>query len=646
MEDNFQVCFTPSGRQFKGEFGDTLLQVAQDAGVAIRSLCGGYGQCHQCWIEVSEGEHSKFGVNCKPENVTGVTKLEKQLIIDNPTYKGKRLACQSCIQGDLVIDVPEESQEHKAYISKKNAKQNYSVSSAISLIECTLEESTLDENPSASENLIAQLEKQGIEATIDFNLLRGLQPLIHETKGNLTVAIRDHKQIVAAYPQGKLQVFGAAIDIGSTTLALYVYDLKDGKLVYESSAMNPQIRFGEDLMSRVSYVMMNKGGDEKLTIAVRTKITEMLHEACENLEVKWDKLLEVVLVGNPIMHHIFFGISPVELGQAPFTLSIRSWLDVDAKDLNFELYPKTRLSFFPLIAGHVGADTAAAYLSQIDIMHSETTLLVDIGTNAEIMLSKEGEVYATSSPTGPAFEGAEISSGVRATYGAIERVRIDKETLKVRFKVIGCDAWSDEPDFELVQMKAVGICGSGIIEAIVAFAEAGIIDQSGLFVESIAPELFSKKGNTTRFLLVDQGDKSIYIEQVDIRSIQLAKAALSAGVSILMDYLQCDHFDRILLAGAFGAHLDARYVALLDIIPTSTEEKIVSVGNAAGIGASAALLDVNKRNAIIEAVDKVVKIETATEPRFQEFFVEAMKFSVSPVKQQQTKKVRRRKRVS
>ena len=646
MEDNFQVCFTPSGRQFKGEFGDTLLQVAQDAGVAIRSLCGGYGQCHQCWIEVSEGEHSKFGVNCKPENVTGVTKLEKQLIIDNPTYKGKRLACQSCIQGDLVIDVPEESQEHKAYISKKNAKQNYSVSSAISLIECTLEESTLDENPSASENLIAQLEKQGIEATIDFNLLRGLQPLIHETKGNLTVAIRDNKQIVAAYPQGKLQVFGAAIDIGSTTLALYVYDLKDGKLVYESSAMNPQIRFGEDLMSRVSYVMMNKGGDEKLTIAVRTKITEMLHEACENLEVKRDKLLEVVLVGNPIMHHIFFGISPVELGQAPFTLSIRSWLDVDAKDLNFELYPKTRLSFFPLIAGHVGADTAAAYLSQIDIMHSETTLLVDIGTNAEIMLSKEGEVYATSSPTGPAFEGAEISSGVRATYGAIERVRIDKETLKVRFKVIGCDAWSDEPDFELVQMKAVGICGSGIIEAIVAFAEAGIIDQSGLFVESIAPELFSKKGNTTRFLLVDQGDKSIYIEQVDIRSIQLAKAALSAGVSILMDYLQCDHFDRILLAGAFGAHLDARYVALLDIIPTSTEEKIVSVGNAAGIGASAALLDVNKRNAIIEAVDKVVKIETATEPRFQEFFVEAMKFSVSPVKQQQTKKVRRRKRVS
>jgi len=646
LEDTQQVCFTPSGRQYKGEVGDTLLQVAQDAGVAIRSLCGGYGQCHQCWIEVSEGSHPKFNVECKSENVSGITSLERQLIIDNPSYKGKRLACQTCIQGDLVIDVPEESQEHKAYISKKNAKQDYSIDSAITLFDCTLEESTLDKNPSATENLLSQLEKQDVKATIDFNLLRGLQPLIHESKGCLTVAIRDQKEIVAIYPQGKHQIIGAAIDIGSTTLALYIYDLKNAKLVYESSAMNPQIRFGEDLMSRVSYVMMNKGGDKKLTTAVRTKITEMLHEACEYLEIEWGKLLEVVLVGNPIMHHIFFGISPVELGQAPFTLSIRSWLDVDAKDLGFDLYPKTRLSFLPLIAGHVGADTAAAYLSQMETMHSETTLLVDIGTNAEIMLAKGGRVYATSSPTGPAFEGAEISSGVRATYGAIERVRIDKNTLAVRYKVIGCDAWSDEPDFELVQMKAIGICGSGIIEAIVAFAEAGIIDQSGLFVESIAPELFSKNGNTTRFLLVEQGDKSIYVEQVDIRSIQLAKAALSAGVSILMDYLECTEFDKVLLAGAFGAHLDARYVALLDIIPTSTAEKIISVGNAAGVGASAALLDINKRKIIIDAVDKVVKIETATEPKFQEYFVDAMKFTVSPVKQQQTKKVRRRKRVS
>ncbi len=645
MSNKQQICFTPSGLKRKGKNGETLLKVAQDAGVALRSLCGGYGQCHQCWVEVSEGKHSKFGVECKPENVSSVTTLERQLIADNPIYKGKRLACQTCVKGDLVIDVPEESQEHKAYISKKNAKQDYSLSSAISIFNCNLEESTLDKNPSATENLLLQLKKQGVNAKVDFNLLGDLQGLISKTKGKLTVAVRDNNKVVAIYPQGELQVIGAAIDIGSTTLALYVYDLQNGRLNYESSAMNPQIRYGEDLMSRVSYVMMNKGGENKLTQAVRNKVTEMLHNACEILELQLDKLLEIVIVGNPIMHHIFFGISPVELGQAPFTVATRGWLDVDAQKLGLDLYPNTRISSLPLIAGHVGADTAAAYLSQMDIMHSQTTLLVDIGTNAEIMLAKEGKVYATSSPTGPAFEGAEISSGVRATYGAIERVRIDKETLNIRYKVIGCDFWSDEPNFELANVKPIGICGSGIIEAIVSFAETGIIDQSGLFVESIASDRFSKSGNTVRFLLVDQGEQSIFIEQVDIRSIQLAKAALSAGVSILMDYLHCTNFDQILLAGAFGAHLDARYVALLDIIPTSTEDKIISIGNAAGIGASAALLDVNKRKNIIDAVDNVVKIETATESKFQQYFVDAMKFSVSPTKSQKANKNRRRRKL-
>ena len=644
MSNKQQICFTPSGLKRKGKNGETLLKVAQDAGVALRSLCGGYGQCHQCWVEVSEGKHSKFGVECKPENVSGVTTLERQLIADNPIYKGKRLACQTCVKGDLVIDVPEESQEHKAYISKKNAKQDYSLSSAISIFNCNLEESTLDKNPSATENLLLQLKKQGVNAKVDFNLLGDLQGLISKTKGELTVAVRDNNKVVAIYPQGELQVIGAAIDIGSTTLALYVYDLQNGRLNYESSAMNPQIRYGEDLMSRVSYVMMNKDGENKLAQAVRNKITEMLHNACEILELQLDKLLEIIIVGNPIMHHIFFGISPVELGQAPFTVATRGWLDVDAQKLGLDLYPNTRISSLPLIAGHVGADTAAAYLSQMDIMHSQTTLLVDIGTNAEIMLAKEGKVYATSSPTGPAFEGAEISSGVRATYGAIERVRIDKETLNIRYKVIGCDFWSDEPNFELANVKPIGICGSGIIEAIVSFAETGIIDQSGLFVESIASDRFSKSGNTVRFLLVDQGEQSIFIEQVDIRSIQLAKAALSAGVSILMDYLHCTNFDQILLAGAFGAHLDARYVALLDIIPTSTEDKIISIGNAAGIGASAALLDVNKRKNIIDAVDNVVKIETATESKFQQYFVDAMKFSVSPTKSQKANKNRRRRK--
>jgi len=643
-----RVVFTPSGLSADADLGSTLLETAQETGVAIRSLCGGNGNCRQCWIEVSEGSHPKHGVECSLENLSPVTELEERMYQRNDKFKGLRLACRTRILGDLVVDVPERSQENLAYISKKNTAREFELQPVIRLLDIELAEATMDTNPSATENILERLAEQSINATIHPELLRGLQPLVHETKGKLTVVIRDANQVVGLYPQSAPRVVGAAVDIGSTTLALYVYDLLSGELLYETSAMNPQIQFGEDLMSRVSYVMMNKGGDQKLTNAVRRKLTEMFHEACKQLETAQDKLLEVVLVGNPIMHHLFFGISPVELGQAPFTLAVREWLEMTASEIGLDLYPTTRIAFLPLIAGHVGADTAAAYLSEIETMRSQTTLLVDIGTNAEIMLAKNGIVYATSSPTGPAFEGAEISSGVRASHGAIERVRINPETLDVTFKVIGVDAWSNQPEFAAAQPRVIGICGSGMIEVMVEMARAGLIDQTGLFVQAKAPELFdarpSEDGTTMRFKLFDQGENSLYVEQTDVRSIQLAKAALSAGVQLLMDYLECKEFDQVLLAGAFGSHLDPVFVADLDIIPSATREQIRSVGNAAGIGATKALLSSDERYRIIEAVKRVRKIESANEPNFQEYFVEGMKFSVSPIATQKVQRNRRRRR--
>lgn len=642
---NHRIVFTPSGLSTSAEQGSTLLEVAQETGVAIRSLCGGNGNCRQCWIEVSEGSHSKHGIDCSADSVSPVTELEQRLHDRLSKFEGFRLACRTRILGDLVIDVPERSQENLAYTAKSNAARDFHVQPVVRLLNITLAEATLDTNPSASENIIERLAEQGLIVSINNSLLRPLQPLIAETKGELRVAVRDDSEVIAIYPQDQTPVIGAAVDIGSTTIALYVYDLEKGILVYENSSMNPQIQYGEDLMSRVSYVMMNKGGDEKMTQAVRRKLTDMFHEACRQLELDLQYLLEIVLVGNPIMHHLFFGLSPVELGQAPFTLATRDWLEMDAREIGMDLYPTTRIAFLPLIAGHVGADTAAAYLSEIETMQTDTTLLVDIGTNAEIMLAKEGIVYATSSPTGPAFEGAEISAGVRASHGAIERIRIDPETLKIRYKVIGVDAWSDEADFAAAQPRVIGICGSGIIEVMVAMAKAGLIDATGLFVQSRAPERFDKNGDgAVRFLLVDQGDNSLYVEQTDVRSIQLAKAALSAGVQLLMDYLECESFDHVLLAGAFGAHLDPDYVADLDIIPSANKKQIRSVGNAAGIGATKALLSAAERKKVIEAVKLVRKIESANEPNFQEYFVEGMKFSVSPIAEQKKQRNRRRRR--
>lgn len=636
-----KIVFTPSGLAKEVKTDATLLSAAHDAGVAIRSLCGGNGNCRQCWVRVIEGSHQKHGIDVSPDHVSEVTEIEARMRDRLARFKGMRLACRTHVRGDLLIDVPESSQEHLTNISKKNAERDYDVMSAVKLFDVELAEATMDDNPSASENLIEQLAKQGVDATLSFHILSTIQHTIEQSKGRLTVALRDEREVIAVYPQGQATIAGAAIDLGSTTLALYVYDLNTGELLFDTSAMNPQIRFGEDLMSRVSYVMMNKGGDKNLTETVRTKIVEMVHEACKQLDLAHDQLLEMVLVGNPIMHHLFFGISPVPLGQAPFTVANRDWMEVDAANLHLDLHPSMRVAFLPLIAGHVGADTAAAYLSEIDTMQSQTALLVDIGTNAEIMLAKDGLVYATSSPTGPAFEGAEISAGVRASHGAIERVRIDPDTLEVIYKIIGNEAWSNTPEFADGPQRAIGICGSGIIEVMVSLAQAGLIDKGGLFVQSRAPERFDTVDNTARFLLIDQGENSLYIEQTDVRSIQLAKAALYAGVQLLMDYLEVQKFDQVLLAGAFGSHLAPSYVADLDLIPSATSEQIKSVGNAAGIGATKALLDIRERKKIIEEVRKVRKIESANEPKFQEYFVEGMKFSVSPIAGQKSTRNRR-----
>ncbi len=662
-----KIVFTPSGLNIQAETNTSLLCAAQQAGVAIRSLCGGNGKCRQCWVRIIEGTHPKHGIHCNDKSVSPVTDMEHRIQQRLPRFAGMRLACRAKVLGDVVVDVPESSQEHATSISKTNHKRDFAVRASITQHKVCLPVATLDDNPSACENLLRCLAEQGISARANFHLLASVQDSIElagthadKTEPNidsveLCAVLRQPTDItgssdllpeVVALNSYPMQLLGASIDLGSTTLALYLHDLATGELLLDSSAMNPQIKYGEDLMSRVSYVMMHPEGAMAQTTAVREKLGLMLQEALKQLGAEPAQLLDVVMVGNPIMHHLFFGLSPVPLGQAPFTLTIREWLEVNAADLNLAIHPSARVAFLPLIAGHVGADTAAAYLSEIDKLHSHPSLLVDIGTNAEIVLVNEDHVLATSSPTGPAFEGAEISAGVRATYGAIERVRIDPNTFDVRYKLIGNDAWSDQADFTDGGTRAVGICGSGIIETVACLARVGLIDQGGLFVQAKAPQRFDMVGNTVRFLLVDQGEESIYLEQTDVRAIQLAKAALYAGVQLLMDRQRINQVDQVLLAGAFGSHCDPEYIADLDLIPNASADNIRSIGNAAGVGASMALLSTEERRRIIKAVRQIEKIESANQPKFQDYFVEGMSFSVSPVAQQQNSRNRRRRRNS
>jgi uncharacterized 2Fe-2S/4Fe-4S cluster protein (DUF4445 family) len=626
-----KVIFTPSGIRAEARPGQTVYDVALASGVDIQSICGGKGLCKRCQIELSPGEHAKFNLTVTEEALSGFTDSEKKAVEKGLMREGRRLACRAQILGDALIEVPSDARQHQSVISKAGTAIDCAIKPAISLFMCELPKPELDDNPSDGEALQDALRAFGVEARPGLRALTKLQPILASNERQLIAVVRDGVDIIDVWPPAPFDAYGAAIDIGSTSVALYLYDLTRGELAYQSSAMNPQIRYGEDLMSRVSYVMMNKGGEERLTDEIRRQIAAMLEEARAALDLGPNQILEIVLVGNPIMHHLFLGINPVELGQAPFTLAIKDWLDAPAHSFNLGVSETARISMLPLVGGHVGADTTGAYLTQMKAMAGRSVLLVDIGTNAEIVLSHNGRVAACSSPTGPAFEGAEISAGVRASPGAIERVRIDPETKRAEVKIIGHDGWlSDTRPEELAQHRISGICGSGIFEVMVELATAGVIAESGLFRPESAPGRIVAEGQSWKFLLVDRPDNPIYVKQTDVRAVQLAKAALAAGVSLLTDYLGCDALDEILLAGAFGTHLDSRYVADIGIIPGASANNVRSVGNAAGMGAAMALLSTDEKARIIEAVKHIEKVETATEPKFQDYFVGSMSFPTAP----------------
>ena len=494
--------------------------------------------------------------------------------------------------------------------------------------------------------MIAALKTHhGLDVRPSHRMLIKLQGILKAHDRTVITVIRNDDTVIDVWPPSPFDLYGAAIDVGSTSVAVYVYNLATGEPVYEQAAMNPQIRFGEDLMSCVSYIMMDKGGEKKLTDTIRGQIKTMLAGAIEALELQPHQLLDVICVGNPIMHHLLIGANPVELGVAPFTLAIKDWIDIPASELDLGLSGTAQVSLFPLIGGHVGADTTAAYLTQMDIMEDRSVLLVDIGTNAEIILSHNGKIAAASSPTGPALEGAEISCGVRASLGAIERIRIDPITKVAKFKIIGHDDWLSDQD-DLSDFTISGICGSGIFEVMVELADAGLLDQGGLFVsdDSSGRMLPDNEGKSLKYLMVDRPENPLYIKQTDIRAVQLAKAALFAGVELLSEKLGCEQFDEVLLAGAFGTHLDPKYVSDIGIVPRAPADIIRSIGNAAGMGAAMALVDKAQRPKIISAVYEIEKIETALEPKFQDYFVGSMKFPTAKVQSQENSPRRRRRR--
>ncbi len=629
------VVFQPSGRRGRFPIGMPVLQAARKMGVYLESVCGGRGLCGRCQIIVTTGTFAKYGITSRDDHLSPIEKHENDYRNKRFLGEDRRLGCSALIYGDLVINIPSEARSNRQVIRKRaeNRRIERDLITHLRYVELSKPDILL---PTGDTNrLLHALEQDWgyTSLSIDTSLLPSVQSIVRESDWKVTAAVFEEQNglpvVTGLWPGLKERVYGLTVDIGSTTIASHLCDLTTGRVVNTSGTLNPQIRFGEDLMSRISYIQMNPDSEAELTVEVRKAIDELIVKTTKESGIAPEDILEVVIVGNPIMHHLYLGINPSELGGAPFALAISSAITCPVEDIVSPLPSSSRLHLLPCIAGHVGADAAAVMLSERPYKKEGNILIVDIGTNAEIIFGNKKRLFAASSPTGPAFEGAEISCGQRAAPGAIERVRIDPQTFEPIFKVIGIENWSNEPEF-LEQVEGIGvtgICGSGIVEVIAEMFLRKILSSDGVITcpSTDAKRYLIKTDRTYKYIIYD-GALEVSVSQKDVRAIQLAKAALFAGVRLLMDKINVEEVSQIRLAGAFGSYIDPKYAMILGLIPDCDLGKVSSIGNAASTGARMALLNRKLRQEIQEEVGKIEKIETAMETRFQEHFVNAMAF--------------------
>jgi uncharacterized 2Fe-2S/4Fe-4S cluster protein (DUF4445 family) len=625
------VVFTPSGHRGRVAPGTTVLDAARSLGVDIDSICGGRAICGRCQVVPAAGTFPKHGITSSPDHLAEEGSAEATYRADPGLAPDRRLACLARVEGDLVVEVPPESQVHRQVIRKGLDVRAFEVDPVVRLHYVEVEPALLAAPSGDLSRLLAALRREwGLDGlSADLAVVRSLPAALEAGKRAVTVAVRGGRNIVAVWPGLHDRAYGVALDVGSTTIAGHLADLATGEVLTSAGRMNPQIRYGEDLMSRVSYAMLHDHGAAEMTAAVRKALNELLATLASAAGIKRAEILELTLVGNPIMHHLVLGIDPTPLGAAPFPLAIDAAVEATAAEIGLVAHPGARVYVLPCIAGHVGADTAGVILAEAPHRTTGIRLVVDVGTNAEIVLAVDGRLLAASSPTGPAFEGAQISAGQRAAPGAIERVRIDPETLEPRFRVIGVDAWSDDAGFEGALAAAstgiTGICGSGIVEVVAELFLAGVVRADGRIDGALAartPRVVAD-GRVWAYVLHD-GTPRIVVTQNDVRAIQLAKAALYAGVRLLMDAAGVDHLDAVRLAGAFGSQIDLVHAMVLGLVPDCPLDAAGAAGNAAGTGALIALLSGAARREVETVVRQVTKVETAVEPRFQDHFVDAM----------------------
>ena len=661
-EDKAMVIFQPSGRRGEVSKGITVIEASRLLGVDIEALCGEKKVCGKCVVRIEEGHFEKYGIQSSISHVSAWQEEEEKFINAERREKGFRLGCVATVQDDILVFVPEESRAGKQVVSKAARDIYIEHDPAVRLYYVEVDEPSFEEPTGDFERICRGLERDyGLNGlSIDIFALRQLPVALREGNWAVTVSVWNDKEVIRVRP-GKLdRAYGLAIDVGTTTVAAYFCDLTTMEVVDTVSMMNPQCKYGEDVMARITYHMTTPDGLQRMSDDIIEGVNELIEKAVENtyppkkkkkkkkgeegpveyvevpeegknyLRLVREDIEDITIGFNTAMHHIFLSLDPEYVGMAPFPPVIHHSLDIKARDLGIKINPSSYMFVLPIEAGFVGADNVGVLIAEEPYKHEENQLIIDIGTNGELVLGNRHKLISSSCATGPALEGAQIAFGMRAAPGAMERIIIDPQTKEVDYKVIGREAWRkySEPK----EMKAKGICGSGILDLLAELYRAGVVAKSGVFNKKALAghERFRVNPDTKQpeFVLAwaeeSSIDKDIVVTQKDIRQIQLAKGALYAGCKLMVKRMGLEKVDRVKIAGAFGTHVDREKALIMGLFPDCEIEMIQGVGNAAGDGCRAALLNVKKRVEANWCSRNVEYIELTVEKNFQQEFMEAM----------------------
>lgn len=660
-QGKIKVIFQPSGSRGEVDKGLSIIEASRQLGVDIEALCGEKKVCGKCKVRIEEGVFQKFGITSRRENAGEWQAEEEKFINAAQRDEGYRLGCVAKVEGDMLVFVPEESRAGKQVVSKAARDIHIDHNPAVKLYYVEVEKPTFEEPTGDFERICRQIEGQyGLkDLKIDLFALRQLPAALRKEGWKVTVSVWMDQEIIRVRPGKCENSYGLAIDVGTTTVAGYFCNLNTMEVLDTVSLMNPQCKYGEDVMSRITYHMMNPDGLERMNNDIIEGLNWLIDQAIEGthppkkkkkkkkgedgpeewvevpeegktyLRLTREDIEDITLGGNTAMHHILLNLDPENMGLAPFPPVIHHSLNIKTRDLGIKINPSAYIFVLPNEAGFVGADNVGVLISEEPYKKEEMQLIIDIGTNGELVLGNRDKLISSSCATGPALEGAQLQFGMRAAPGAIERIEIDAETHEVNYKVIGRDAWRkySEPK----EMQAKGICGSGILDVLAELYRTGIVEKSGRFNKNGQKSNRFRKNPDTKqpeFVLAWAEEssigKDIVITQKDVRQIQLAKGALYAGCKIMMRRMGLEKVDKVKIAGAFGTHVDREKALIMGLFPDCEIEKISSVGNAAGDGCRAALLNREKRKEADWVSRNVEYVELTVEKDFQNEFMTAM----------------------